>query len=54
MAYERISETIKIESLEFTTRNANANGQDEFLLQPTGSGKFEFLGSGTSDNKESD
>ena len=28
-----------------------ANGQDDFLFQPTGLEKFESLGSGMSDNK---
>ena len=50
MACKRTSETIEIESLKFSTRNAGKVAQwlRYVLFQPTASGKFEFFGCRTS------
>ena len=54
MAYQRTTEAIKIETLKIHKKERLerfVNGQDVFLFQPTESVKFEYLGSGESDNK---
>ena len=54
MAYQRTSETIKIESLKIHKKRRLerfVSGQDVSLFEPTESGKFEYMGFGTSDNK---
>lgn len=56
VACERTLETFKIESLKHLQREALENlvdCQDVFLIQPTGSGRFESCGARTSDNEQS-
>jgi len=53
VACERTSETIKMQKKILNKKSRKVGQCQDVPFQPTGSGKFEYFGSGTSDNNRS-